>query len=210
MRSHFQRDIAARTASVMKRANMRGDEEAVVECAKRRLKDVTTGLYDSEEVKPPLLGVRRFRRNGTRFLVTRPLSAAAVVVATGSRPEKPPLRGGGSKTCGGDLSVLVGGCARRADCAHDLAVDHDRQAAIHRRYAGQSLHARGRASGRHGILQGLGRSLDVVGRDRLAQRDLDAGELRVVHAEERYQPAAAVDDGNRLLSAILAGFRYGC
>jgi hypothetical protein len=51
----------------MKRANMRGDEEAVVERAKRRLKDMTTGLYDSEEVKPPLLGVRRFRGNGTRF-----------------------------------------------------------------------------------------------------------------------------------------------
>jgi hypothetical protein len=67
MKSHFQCDIAARTASVMKRANMRGDEEAVVERAKRRLKDVTTGLYDSEEVKPPLLGVRRFRGNGTRF-----------------------------------------------------------------------------------------------------------------------------------------------
>ena len=114
-------------------------------------------------------------------LVTRPLSAAAVVVAAGSRPEKPPLlRGGCGEARGGDLGILISGCARRADCAHDLAVDHDRQAAIHRRYAGQSLHARGRASGRRGILQGLGRSLDVVGRDRLAQRDLDAGELRVV------------------------------
>ena len=103
------------------------------------------------------------------------------------------------------LVVLLAGAGSDADAADDVAVDDDRQAARQV----DALAVRG-----DGELE-VDAGRDIAGRDaigggghRLHQRRIDGLREGAVHAGERQQVAAAVDDGNALRHAHLLRLRH--
>src|SRR5262249_43222263 len=110
--------------------------------------------------------------------------------------------GGGADR--GEFLVLLGaGGAAHADRADDLAVHHDRDAALQRREVVERGH-RGPPLV-DDVLEERGRLLEQRGGARLAGRDARAGGEGAVDALERHQVAAVVDDRDRGADALGVG-----
>src|SRR5712692_5458360 len=85
------------------------------------------------------------------------------------------------------LPVLVAGGAGKADGSDDPAVHDDRQPALHRHRAFEAEQIGEVVAFRQQILEYLRGALELGSRARLAERDVDAAELRVVHLLEVHQ-----------------------
>src|SRR4029077_18655898 len=95
------------------------------------------------------------------------------------------------KTGRPNLAVLGAGTAAYADSAHQLAVEHDRQAALDGRGARQ-LHTDGSAAA-HSVLQRFRRTFEPHRRGGLFLRYDQAADLRSVHALQVDEMSAIVD-----------------
>src|SRR5580700_8669527 len=109
----------------------------------------------------------------------------------------------------GALHVLFDRSAADADRADDVAVDFDRVAAAESRHARAGRDARDqRGIALDEVKKFMGRKAEQRGVG-LALRDLDRDERRAVHAHERLQITAIVDDGHALRNLEFAGLGDG-
>src|SRR5262245_8629985 len=96
----------------------------------------------------------------------------------------------------GDLRVLLGRHAGDADCAYDLAIDDDGNAAFERARAGERQQTEVRPALRDEVLEHLGGPPVEDGGVCLLAGCFDATELRAIEPVHGDQMAARIEDGD--------------